>query len=64
MRLVITKVNQDIINGGAASVMVGIFEESGAKTAEFYVPRKNLSQDDAELRVGQELKLIPVEALK
>lgn len=62
MKIIVIKVNTDIINGGANSVEVGIFEDNNTQpTVRLYIPKYNLVKNHGELRVGQELKLAPAE---
>lgn len=62
MKLIVIKVNPDIINGGANSIEVGIFEDNNSQpTIRLYVPKYNLARYHGELKVGQELKLVPAE---
>jgi hypothetical protein len=61
MRLIVIRINEDVINGGALSIMVGIFDSTGVKQMEFNVPRHNLIQQFGDIKVGQEVKLIPAE---
>lgn len=58
MRLVLLKVNIDIINGGLASAMVGTFNKEGVLIESKLMPGK-LFDKDFEYREGQELILAP-----
>lgn len=62
MKLIVIKVNADVVNGGANSVEVGVFEDNNTQpTVRLYVPKYNLVRDHGEIKVGQELKLAPAE---
>lgn len=62
MKLIVIKVNPDIINGGVNSIIVGIFDNDGGQpTMQFNIPKYNIVRDHKEIKVGQELKLIPTE---
>lgn len=59
MKLIVIKVNPDVISGGVNSVVVGVFDnENSQPTIQIYIPKYNLVQR-GEIKVGQELKLIP-----
>lgn len=64
MKLIVTKVREDIINRGCASATVGLFDERGAKQGELEIAGYNFVQRFGDIKEGQELKLIPTEIIK
>lgn len=65
MKLIVLKVNEDVVNGGALSIIVGVFDDSGGQPLmQFNAPKKNFIETRIDFRPGQELKLISDEAVK